>query len=205
MEDIQPISAAEQASFCVELMKRLNIQRKQDYLCDITLVSKDNIELKAHRNVLSAASPFFYKLLQSDMKENREGIIRLEEISGSVMEDVLEFIYTGTIYGGDSRECRGIDRRRELSDHTRLENSFRAFFRREMSTKIIFQRFISLRNTIVTNLSSTADVLFTKISFPWQNWMNFCTWKLERSRNGFRPTKLQSMRKLMFLKSYKTG
>ena len=97
MEDIQPISAAEQASFCVELMKRLNIQRKQDYLCDITLVSKDNIELKAHRNVLSAASPFFYKLLQSDMKENREGIIRLEEISGSVMEDVLEFIYTGTM------------------------------------------------------------------------------------------------------------
>ena len=97
MEDIQPISAAEQASFCVELMKRLNIQRKQDYLCDITLVSKDNIELKAHRNVLSAASPFFYKLLQSDMKENREGIIRLEEISGSVMEDVLEFIYTGTV------------------------------------------------------------------------------------------------------------
>ena len=97
MEDIQPISAAEQASFCVELMKRLNIQRKQDYLCDITLVSKDNIELKAHRNVLSAATPFFYKLLQSDMKENREGIIRLEEISGSVMEDVLEFIYTGTV------------------------------------------------------------------------------------------------------------
>ena len=97
MEDIQPISAAEQASFCVELMKRLNIQRKQDYLCDITLVSKDNIEFKAHRNVLSAATPFFYKLLQSDMKENREGIIRLEEISGSVMEDVLEFIYTGTV------------------------------------------------------------------------------------------------------------
>ena len=97
MEDIQPISAAEQASFCVELMKRLNIQRKQDYLCDITLVTNDDREFKAHRNVLSAASPFFCKLLQSDMKENREGIIRLEEISGSVMEDVLEFIYTGTV------------------------------------------------------------------------------------------------------------
>ena len=97
MEDIQPISAAEQVSFCVELMKRLNIQRKQDYLCDITLVTNDDREFKAHRNVLSAASPFFCKLLQSDMKENREGIIRLEEISGSVMEDVLEFIYTGTV------------------------------------------------------------------------------------------------------------
>ena len=97
MEDIQPIAAAEKASFCVELMKRLNIQRKQDCLCDVTLVTNDDREFKAHRNVLSAASPFFCKLLQSDMKENREGIIRLEEISGSVMEDVLEFIYTGTV------------------------------------------------------------------------------------------------------------
>ena len=97
MEDIQPISAAEQASFCVELMKRLNIQRKQDYLCDITLVTNDDREFKAHRNVLSAASPFFCKLLESDMKENREGIVRFEEISGTVMEDVLEFIYAGTV------------------------------------------------------------------------------------------------------------
>ena len=97
MEDIQPISAAEQRPFCVELMKRLHIQRKQDYLCDITLVTNDDREFKAHRNVLSAASPFFCKLLESDMKENREGIIRFEEISGCVMEDVLEFIYTGTV------------------------------------------------------------------------------------------------------------
>ena len=60
-------------------------------------MTKDDKEFKAHRNVLSAASPFFFKLLQSDMKENREGIVRFEEISGAVMEDVLEFIYTGTV------------------------------------------------------------------------------------------------------------
>ncbi|KAL9950818.1 hypothetical protein ACROYT_G043382 [Oculina patagonica] len=97
MEDLQPISAAKQAAFCVELTKRLNMQRKQDHLCDVTLVTKDEKEFKAHRNVLSAASPFFHKLLQSDMKENREGIARFEEILGSVMEDVLEFIYTGSV------------------------------------------------------------------------------------------------------------
>ncbi|XP_022810560.1 kelch-like protein 2 [Stylophora pistillata] len=97
MEDLQPISAAKQSAFCVEMLKRLNIQREQDYLCDITLVSKDNCEFKAHRNVLSAASPFFCRLLQCDMKENHQGIIRFDEISGSVMEDVLEFIYTGTV------------------------------------------------------------------------------------------------------------
>ena len=97
MEDLSAISVTEQNPFCVEMMKRFNIQRKQGHLCDITLITKDDQELKAHRNILSAASPFFCKLLQSDMKENREGIVRLEEISGSVMEDVLEFIYTGTV------------------------------------------------------------------------------------------------------------
>ena len=97
MDDLQPISATEEAAFCVELAKRLNILRKQDHLCDVTLVTKDDTEFKAHRNVLSAASPFFHKLFQSDMKENQEGIARFEEISGSVMEDVLQFMYTGSV------------------------------------------------------------------------------------------------------------
>ena len=98
MEDLQPISDADQATFCVELAKRLNMLRKQDpSLCDITLMTKDDKEFKAHRSVLSAASPFFLKLLQSDMKENREGIVRFEEISSALMEDVLEFIYTGSV------------------------------------------------------------------------------------------------------------
>ena len=97
MEDLLPITETEQASFCVELTKRLNMQRKQGHLCDLTLVTREGKELMAHSNVLSAVSPFFHKLLQSDMKESHERIVRLEEISGSVMEDVLGFIYTGTV------------------------------------------------------------------------------------------------------------
>ena len=62
--------------------------RRQNHLSGLTLVTKDGREFKAHRNVLSAASPFFFKLLQSDMKENRQGIVRFEEISRAVMEDV---------------------------------------------------------------------------------------------------------------------
>ena len=97
MEDLPPISSTEQAAFCVDLAKRLNMLRRQDHLCDITLVTKDGKEFKAHRNVLSAASLFFFKLHHSDMKENQKGIVRFEEISGAVMEDVLEFIYTGSV------------------------------------------------------------------------------------------------------------
>ena len=95
--DLEPISEAGQSSFCLELMKRLNIQRQQSYFCDITLVATEGNEFKAHRNVLSAASPFFSKLLQSEMKEKEEGVIRFEEISKSILSDVLEFIYTGSV------------------------------------------------------------------------------------------------------------
>ena len=41
MEDLEPISEVKQNLFCVELMKRLNMQPRQDYLCDITLVAKE--------------------------------------------------------------------------------------------------------------------------------------------------------------------
>ena len=95
--DLEPISEAEQSLFCLELMKRLNIQRQQSYFCNITLVAKEGNEFKAHRNVLSAASPFFSKLLQSEMKEREEGVIRFEEISKSILSDVLDFIYTGSV------------------------------------------------------------------------------------------------------------
>jgi len=97
MEDLSPVSDTEQAAFCVELEKRQDMLRRKDHLCDLTLVTKDDKEFKAHRSVLSSVSPFFFKLLQSNMIENGEGIVRIEEISGAVMEDVLDFIYTGSV------------------------------------------------------------------------------------------------------------
>ena len=95
--DLEPISEAEQSSFCVEMMKRLNMQRRQNYLCDITLVAKEGNEFKAHKNILSAASPFFSKLFNSDMREKEEGVVRFEEISESILGVILKFIYTGSI------------------------------------------------------------------------------------------------------------
>lgn len=68
-----------------------------DQPCDVILVVEDGKEFKAHRHVLSKASPFFEKLLNSDMKEPKEGIVRLEEFSESVMGNTLEFIYTGNV------------------------------------------------------------------------------------------------------------
>ena len=88
------------AEYRTEMMKDLHIQRKNGLLCDVTLEvgsSDDRAVLKAHRNVLCAASPFFYTALNSDMKEKKEGVIRLKETTKSVMEQILEFLYTGYV------------------------------------------------------------------------------------------------------------
>lgn len=66
--------------------------------CDVTLVVDNGIkEFKAHRHVLSEASSFFEKLFNSNMKESREEVVRLEMLTESQMADILEFIYTGSI------------------------------------------------------------------------------------------------------------
>ena len=96
----QPVTETDKQQFCVEMMKRLDIQRRNEQFCDVILEvgsGDDQARLKAHRIVLCAASPFFYNALNSDMKEKKEGVIRLEETSKAVMEEVLEYLYTGHV------------------------------------------------------------------------------------------------------------
>ena len=79
-------------------MDQLDIKLKDHkHPRDVTLVAKDGKEFQAHRSVLSQASSFFEKLLNSVMKENNEGVIRLEMVPESQMADILEYIYTGSV------------------------------------------------------------------------------------------------------------
>ena len=97
----EPISETERQQYCVEMMQRLNIQRRNEDSCDLILEvgsGDDQARLKAHRNVLCAASPFFYNALNTEMKEKKEGVIRLEEASKGLMEDILEYLYTGHVH-----------------------------------------------------------------------------------------------------------
>ena len=97
---LQPLAETENQTFCFEMMKRLDIQRRNKHFCDVILEvgsGDDQARLKAHRIVLCAASPFFYNALNSDMKEKKKGVIRLKETSKAVVEEVLEYLYTGHV------------------------------------------------------------------------------------------------------------
>ena len=96
----EPIKETDKQQFCVEMMKRLDIQRRNEQFCDVVLEAcngEDLARFKAHRIVLCAASPFFYSALNSDMKESKEGLIRLEDTSKVAIEELLDYLYTGHV------------------------------------------------------------------------------------------------------------
>ena len=96
----EPIKETDKQQFCVEMMKRLDIQRKNEQFCDVVLEvsnDKDQARFNAHRIVLCAASPFFYSALNNDVKESKEGLIRLEDTSKVAIEELLDYLYTGHV------------------------------------------------------------------------------------------------------------
>ena len=69
----------------------------QNDASDFTLILKHGKEMRVSRDEIAASSDFFSTLLNSDMRENKEGTVRLEHITESCMRDVLEFIRSGSV------------------------------------------------------------------------------------------------------------
>ena len=63
---------------------------------DVTLVTDDKQQIRAHRNILSAASPVFKSILQLN-STNTNPVIYLRGIQHSEMESIMQFIYLGEV------------------------------------------------------------------------------------------------------------
>lgn len=85
-----------QEGYCTQLMKQMEILRKQNVLCDAWIVVDDD-ELPVHQSIIAAASSFFYDIFSRITNEN-ENKITLKNLSGRIMDDILHFIYTGEAY-----------------------------------------------------------------------------------------------------------
>ena len=75
----------------------LKMQSTQDDSSNVTLILKHGKEIRASRNRLLGASDFFFTILNCDMQEKHQGIIRLEHISENAMRNVLEFGRSGSV------------------------------------------------------------------------------------------------------------
>ena len=74
----------------------MNSFRQNGEFCNVTLLSNDNRSFVAHDCVLAAASPYLKSLL-TDM-DLPSCMLKLETISGELIEYILQFIYSGMVY-----------------------------------------------------------------------------------------------------------
>jgi hypothetical protein len=61
---------------------------------DFTIVCSDNKEIDTHRCILATNSPVFNAMLQTQMTESKNGKMKVDDIKGEVMEEILKFMYT---------------------------------------------------------------------------------------------------------------
>ena len=64
-----------------------------DRLTDVTLISDDQTQFKAHKVILSACSPFFKKIIESNPSQHP--LIYLRGIESDEIESILQFMYLG--------------------------------------------------------------------------------------------------------------
>ncbi len=53
-------------------------------------------KFKAHKVILASQSDVFRRMFETDMKEKNECLVRIQDISPEVMEDLLFYFYTGS-------------------------------------------------------------------------------------------------------------
>ncbi|KAG9329570.1 hypothetical protein JZ751_003667, partial [Albula glossodonta] len=66
--------------------------------CDFQLQAETGESFPAHRAVLAAGGDYFRALLCSGMREVGEGVVRLQGVRGWVLQALLRFMYTGTLW-----------------------------------------------------------------------------------------------------------
>ena len=85
----------QQKDFLSEVRQSFSKLRHEKSLCDITLMSEDDIFFKAHKVVLSSFSIFFQKLLTNHDYQNQ--LIYLSNIHSSQLSSIMDFIYNGEV------------------------------------------------------------------------------------------------------------
>ena len=77
---------------CASSFKHL---RSEEDFFDVTLVSSDQVQMQAHKVVLSASSKFFKKILRQN--KHYHPIVCLDGVSSGHLEYLLDYIYDGEV------------------------------------------------------------------------------------------------------------
>ena len=92
-----------------------------------------DIELKVHKDVLSARSHVFKSMLSSDMKEKNSGIIYIPDCDPEAMKQFLCYIYTGKVESLEERNMLDLYYIADKYDMKGLRGKCCAFIKRSIS------------------------------------------------------------------------
>lgn len=73
----------------------MSILRKQNLLCDVTLVA-DSAEIPAHKMVLASCSPYFYAMF-TGFTESRADKITIQGVDGQALQLLIDYVYSAEI------------------------------------------------------------------------------------------------------------
>ncbi|CAF0712878.1 unnamed protein product [Brachionus calyciflorus] len=78
------------------IMKKLNEMRKNNLMCDITLVC-DGIEINCHKSILATNSSYFMAMFSSGLIESNSKKVEIKEIDTESLKLTIDYMYTGEI------------------------------------------------------------------------------------------------------------
>ncbi|XP_039971010.1 kelch-like protein 2 [Bactrocera tryoni] len=76
------------------LLVQLNEFRKNEQYTDVCLIC-DDLRIKAHRNILAAASPYFQAMFGGNFPESSQSEVHIHDMEPRCLQLAVDFIYTG--------------------------------------------------------------------------------------------------------------
>ena len=73
----------------IELLKKM--QQLEEF-CDVTLVSEDNVSIRAHKVVLASASTIFRDIFQTDHENLEYQVINMRGVSSEFLVSMVDLV-----------------------------------------------------------------------------------------------------------------
>ena len=140
------------------LREMLHRMMKENYQTDVTLVSDDNKQVKAHKIVLSACSTVFKDIV--DSISHNDPVIHLKDIQYLEVESLLEFMYLGEATIHQSRRTEFLNAAKSLD----LKHISKNIEIKKMDTEVLKENITNSNNSSVEEkATNTQNIQETKL------------------------------------------
>ena len=116
-------------SYTDHLREALGDLLSSNSFTDVTLICDDKKKISAHKIILSAFSPVFKDIFETD--QNQKSIIYLKGIQSSEMESIVEFMYLGEATFFDDKVDDLLSVAKNLQIKQMCDTSVKNFYHKE--------------------------------------------------------------------------